>query len=104
MNAGERQKIDNWRSRRDSNPRRVLPLTRFPGVRLKPLIHRSSQRAPLYQREGARRAHGLAIAPQPGHCTFWVWIIFMAEVIKAETSVMLLGTISVVLASAATLL
>lgn len=31
-----------------------------------------------------------------------VWIIFMAEVIRLETSVMLLGTISVVVASEAT--
>ncbi len=30
-----------WRRGRDSNPRRELPLTRFPGVRLKPLIHLS---------------------------------------------------------------
>ena len=30
-----------WRRGRDSNPRRVLTLTRFPGVRLKPLIHLS---------------------------------------------------------------
>jgi hypothetical protein len=30
------------------------------------------------------------------------WTIFMAEVINAETSVMLLGTISVVVASLAT--
>ena len=35
---------------------------------------------------------------------FWVCTIFMAEVISADTSVMLLGTINVVVASDATLL
>ena len=33
--------VDMWRRGRDSNPRWGLAHTRFPGVRLKPLIHLS---------------------------------------------------------------
>ena len=36
--------LDTWRRGRDSNPRGVFTLTRFPGVRLKPLIHLSGER------------------------------------------------------------
>ena len=38
---GEKKK---WRSGWDSNPRDSFPSTRFPGVFLKPLGHRSSRR------------------------------------------------------------
>ena len=80
-----------WRRGRDSNPRWGLTHTRFPGVRLKPLIHLSAK----------PQIVAVNLAAQPA----WrppVPIIFIAEVMRAETSVMLLGTISVVLASLAT--
>src|SRR5690606_23122927 len=35
--------LDAWRRGRDSNPRWGLAHTRFPGVRLKPLIHLSAK-------------------------------------------------------------
>lgn len=92
-----------WRRGRDSNPRWGLAHTRFPGVRLKPLIHLSealkySSALPWFRESGLRSANS------------WVqgvrWLlactIFMAEPMRAETSVMLLGTMRVVVASAAT--
>jgi hypothetical protein len=87
-----------WRRGRDSNPRKVLPFTRFPGVRLKPLIHLSGTR-------NCSGVHALRAGAEPHQaagrlaCT-----IFMAELISVETWVMSLGTTSVVVASAATLL
>jgi hypothetical protein len=36
-----RERDSNWRKERDSNPRMVLPITRFPSVRLQPLGHLS---------------------------------------------------------------
>ena len=35
------RKSEGWRKERDSNSRMVLPITRFPSVRLKPLGHPS---------------------------------------------------------------
>ena len=69
----------------------LLTLTRFPGVRLKPLIHRSGSAAILANRAAA----GARVLPA---CT-----MLMADAISAAISVMLLGTIRVVVASAATL-
>jgi hypothetical protein len=46
-----RASYTNWRRGRDSNPRYVLPHTRFPGVHLKPLGHLSTWGDGLYQRE-----------------------------------------------------
>ena len=78
----------------------LLTHTRFPGVRLKPLIHRSrtsnySSAVPVRQAQRLTRRPLIQVA-------FVVCIIFMAEAISAETSVMLPGTINVVVASVAT--
>ena len=62
----------------------LLTHTRFPGVRLKPLIHLSVEPT-IVARHCARS--------WPGCCAC---TIFMAELMRAETSVMLLGTTSVV--------
>ena len=84
-----------WRRGRDSNPRWGLAHTRFPGVRLKPLIHLSAKPAIV----AGPRAISCSQAAEP----FPVPTIFMADAIRADTSVMLPGTIKVVVASAATL-
>ena len=94
-----------WRRGRDSNPRWGLAHTRFPGVRLKPLIHLSEARDYAMRMGVARasgpRLRGTGFAAQEGlRCA--VCTIFMAEPMSAETSVMLLGTMRVVVASAAT--
>ncbi len=68
----------------------LLTHTRFPGVRLKPLIHRSAKPRSI--------AGGAPVYP-PDLLTP---TIFMAEAIRLETSVMLPGTISVVLDLSAT--
>ncbi len=70
----------------------LLTHTRFPGVRLKPLIHRSVKPT-------------IVAGPSAGFQVLLPTLtIFMAEAIKLETSVMLPGTMRVVDASAATLL
>ena len=84
-----------WRRGRDSNPRWGLAHTRFPGVRLKPLIHLSAKPAIIAGWWPVHRVQAPAPFPVP--------TIFMAEAIRADTSVMLPGTIRVVVASAATL-
>ena len=96
-----------WRRGRDSNPRWGLAHTRFPGVRLKPLIH-LSEALDYSHTKSAFRTMPLCMlekrvgADQPIFCD--ACTIFIAEPISADTSVMLLGTIRVVVASAATLL
>ena len=87
-----RSETNHWRRGRDSNPRWGLAHTRFPGVRLKPLIHLSAKPRIVAAREGGLQAFDL-LAP----------IICIADPISAETSVMLPGTMRVVVASAATL-
>ena len=52
----------------------------------------------------AREGHGVLLARSLNQVDLVVPTIFMAEAMRAETSVMLLGTMSVVVASAATLL
>ncbi len=98
--------MTDWRRGRDSNPRWGLAHTRFPGVRLKPLIH-LSEALDYSHRIGClpvTAGHGLkissAVLSQPALCD--VCTIFIAEPISADTSVMLLGTMRVVLASEAT--
>lgn len=79
----------------------LLTLTRFPGVRLKPLIHRSEARDC-----SSARAWFLAVArerSQPPLDALPACIMRIAEAIRAAVSFMLLGTINVVVASAATL-
>ena len=65
-----------------------------------------------FRRLGLARRGGLLPSPRrishvcpdcaAGQAAFWVCTIFMAEPISAATSVMLLGTMSVVVASDAT--
>ena len=79
----------------------LLTLTRFPGVRLKPLIHRSEPTIVavaevVFPGVGVETVQAEAdVLPA---CT-----IRIAEAIRAAVSFMLLGTINVVVASAATL-
>lgn len=97
--------MKNWRRGRDSNPRWGLAHTRFPGVRLKPLIHLSealdySHRKRDIWADGSRCLEKSFACAQAAFCE--ACTIFIADPISADTSVMLLGTISVVLESAAT--
>ena len=72
--GGERVRSGSWRRERDSNPRYGFPHTHFPGVRLQPLGHPSSEvpqvpraahysevaseRNSLVQASGLKRHHG----------------------------------------------
>ena len=96
--------IEIWRRGRDSNPRWGLAHTRFPGVRLKPLIHLSEALDYSHRKRAIRRSaqFGAKNARFVDQTTFCVCTIFIAEPMSAETSVMLLGTMSVVFESEAT--
>ena len=52
---------DGWRRGRDSNPRWGLAHTRFPGVRLKPLIHLSAKPAIIAGRRTVQVSSGLGL-------------------------------------------
>ena len=53
-----------WRRGRDSNPRWVLAHTRFPGVRLKPLIHLSCKPAIITYRGVLQETFGQLLVRQ----------------------------------------
>ena len=78
----------------------LLTHTRFPGVRLKPLIHLSAKPCIVASPQGREPPQPLD-QPSLRCCTC---TIFMAELMRVATSVMLLGTTRVVVDSWASLL
>src|SRR6218665_381932 len=98
-----------WRRGRGWTPRWGLAPPRFPGVRLNPLTPLSEARHCSHRARVRPGGFGSFKPEKPG--LLWpvaqpalavAWSIFIAEPISADTSVMLLGTIRVVLASDAT--
>ena len=81
---------------------RLLTYTRFPGVRLKPLIHLSVETEILALLRSARQGGRKKFVPD-AHLSCCACTTFIAEAISEDISVMLDGTTSVVRASEASL-